>query len=129
MSTDSSTLIYVSILSTGWSLADIPISTMTQGSFPLSNHAIATIAAILFYYLSYDIDMCLHNSQWFLIGQGRHPRHTIFIPHHHQWNACPTKPCYLTIDGDDPPLATRPHHNLKLEATHEAESSSDLARG
>ena len=59
---DPLTLIYVSVLSAARSLADIPISTTTQGSFPLSNHTIAAIAAILSYYLPHDIDACLHNS-------------------------------------------------------------------
>ena len=41
-----------------------------QGSFPLPNHAVAAIVAILSYYLPHDIDTRLHNHQWFLIGQG-----------------------------------------------------------
>ena len=61
---------YVSVLSTERPLEDAPTSTMTQGSFPLPDHATAAIAAILSYYLPQDIDARLHNQQWFLIGQG-----------------------------------------------------------
>ena len=80
------TATYISILSAGRPLTDTPISTTTQGSFPLPNHAIAAIAAILSYYLPHDIDAHLHNNQWFLIGQGRHPRRTIFVPSSHHCN-------------------------------------------
>jgi hypothetical protein len=64
---------------------------MMQGSFPLPDHAIAAIAEILSYYLPRDIDAQLHHSQWFLIGQGQHPRRTIFILSSHQRNVCPTE--------------------------------------
>ena len=50
------TTTYVSILSAGHSLTNTPVSTMTQGSFPLPDHAVATIAAILSYYLPHDIN-------------------------------------------------------------------------
>ena len=61
---------YVSVLSAGRPLTDAPTSATTQGSFPLPEHAIVAIAAILSYYLPHDIDARLHNHQWFLIGQG-----------------------------------------------------------
>ena len=56
MSMGSSTQTYVSVLNARQPLNDTPISTMTQGSFPLPDHAIATIAAILSYYLPHNID-------------------------------------------------------------------------
>ena len=61
---------YVSILSAERPIVDTPTSTTMQGSFPLPNHTIEAIAAILSYYLPHDIDVHLHNHQWFLIGQG-----------------------------------------------------------
>ena len=70
MNVASPTVTYVSVLSAGRPLADTLISTTTQGSFPLLDHAVAAIVAILSYYLPYNIDTCLHDSQWFLIGQG-----------------------------------------------------------
>ena len=86
MNTNTPIATYVSVLSAERPLADAPTSTTTQGSFPLPNHATAAIAAILSYYLPHDIDARLHNHQWFLIGQGRHPRRTIFIPSTHRRN-------------------------------------------
>ena len=65
---------YVSVLNAERPLEDAPTSTMTQGSFPLPDHATMAIAAILSYYLPHDIDARLHDHHWFLIGQGRHPR-------------------------------------------------------
>ena len=56
MSAASLTTTYVSVLSMGGPLADTPVSTTTQGSFPLPDHAITAIAAILSYYLPHDID-------------------------------------------------------------------------
>ena len=91
MTTDTPIVTYVSVLSTGRSLEGAPISTTTQGSFPLPDHVVAAIAAILSYYLPHDIDACLHNHQWFLIGQGRHPHRTIFIPSSRCHNVCPTE--------------------------------------
>ena len=70
MNTAAPVATYVSILSAGRPLADTPTSTTMQGSFLLPDHVIAAIAAILSYYLPHDIDACLHNHQWFLIGQG-----------------------------------------------------------
>ena len=52
---------YVSVLSAGRPLADTPTSTTTQGSFPLPDHAVAAIAAILSYYLPHDIDARLQD--------------------------------------------------------------------
>ena len=92
MSTATLVATYVSVLSAEQPLADAPTSTTTQGSFPLPDHATVAIAAILSHYLPHDIDACLHNQQWFLIGQGRHPRRTIFIPPTHRRNVCPTEP-------------------------------------
>ena len=125
---------YVSILSAGRPLIDAPISTMTQGSFPLPDHATAAIAAILSYYLLHDIDARLHNHQWFLIGHGRHPRRTIFIPSTHRRNGRPAEPRpadFITVymNDEDLPLPMPPRPEPALEATNEAESSSDLARG
>ena len=71
MTTDTPIATYVSVLSAERPLVDAPVSTTTQGSFPLPDHATAAIAAILSYYLPHDIDARLHNHQWFLIGQGR----------------------------------------------------------
>ena len=53
MTTDTPITTYVSVLSTERPLADTPTSTTTQGSFPLPDHAVAAIAAILSYYLCY----------------------------------------------------------------------------
>ena len=70
MIADSPVVTYISILSTGRPLFTEPVSTTTQGSFPLPDHAVTAIAAILSYYLPHDIDAWLHANQWFLIGQG-----------------------------------------------------------
>ena len=56
MSGDSPTATYVSVLNAGQPLTDTPLTTMMQGSFPLPDHAVAAIAAILSYYLPHDID-------------------------------------------------------------------------
>ena len=134
MSATSPVATYVSVLSAGRPLTDTPISTMTQGSFPLPDHAIAAIAAILSYYLPHNIDTHLHNSQWFLIGQGQHPRRTIFIPSSHQCNVRPTEPHptdFITVymNDEDLPLPVPPRHEPNDGSTSEAESSSDLASG
>ena len=128
------TATYVSVLSAERPLENAPTSTTTQGSFPLPDHAIAAIAAILSYYLPHDIDARLHNHQWFLIGQGRHPRRTIFIPSTQRRNARPTEPYpadFVTVymNDEDLPLPAPPQPETTTESTHEAESSSDLARG
>ena len=125
---------YVSVLSAGRPLTDTPMSTTTQGSFPLPDHAVTAIAAILSYYLPHDIDARLHNHQWFLIGQGRHPRRTIFIPSTHRRNVRPTEPHpadFVTVymNDEDLPLPTPPRSEPTTESTNEAESSSDLTRG
>ena len=125
---------YVSVLSAERPLADAPTSTTTQGSFPLPDHATAAIAAILSYYLPHDIDARLHNHQWFLIGQGRHPRRTIFIPATHRRNVHPTEPHpadFVTVymNDEDLPLPTPPQPETATESANEAESSSDLTRG
>ena len=83
MTSESPTVTYISVLSAGRPLVNTPVSTTMQGSFPLPDHAVATIAAILSYYLPHNVDARLHNSQWFLIGQGQHPHRTIFIPSLH----------------------------------------------
>ena len=134
MTIDASAVTYVSVLGAGRPLSTEPMSTTTQGSFPLPNHAVATIAAILSYYLPHDIDAWLHANQWFLIGQGRHPRRTIFIPSSHRHNVQPTEPhpanfvtIYMT-DGDLP-LPMPPQFRPIDRSTNEAESSSDLTRG
>ena len=134
MTTEPPVATYVSVLSAGRPLMDTPISTTTQGSFPLPDHATAAIAAILSYYLPHDIDARLHNHQWFLIGQGRHPRCTIFIPSAHRRNAHLIKPHpadFVTVymNDEDLPLPTPPRPNATTEPTNEAESSSDLTRG
>ena len=134
MTTDAPATTYVSVLSAGRPLTDTPISTTTQGSFPLPDHAVAAIAAILSYYLPHDIDARLHNHQWFLIGQGRHPRRTIFIlPTRHR-NIRPTEPHpadFVTVymNDEDLPLPTPPRPEPTTGSTNEAESSSDLTRG
>ena len=125
---------YVSVLSTERPLVDTPTSTTTQGSFPLPNHAVAAIAAILSYYLPHSINTRLHNHQWFLIGQGRHPRHMIFIPSMHHRNVRPTEPHpadFVTVymNDDDLPLPTPPQSNPIDRSPNEAGSSSDLTRG
>ena len=134
MATGTPITTYISVLSAERPLVDTPTSIMTQGSFPLPDHAVAAIAAILSYYLPHDIDAHLHNHQWFLIGQGRHPRHTIFIPSTHQRNVRPTEqhPADLVtiyINDEDFPLPIPPRHTDNNEPTNEAESSSDPARG
>ena len=132
--TDTPNATYVSILSAGRPLADTPTSTTTQGSFPLPDHAVAAIAAILSYYLPHNIDARLHNHQWFLIGQGRHPCRTIFIPPTHRRNVHPAEPRpadFVTVymNDEDLPLPTPPHPATATDVTNEAESSSDLTRG
>ena len=84
--------------------------------------------------IPHDIDARLHNHQWFLIGQGRHPRRTIFIPSSHHRNVRPTEPHpadFVTVymNDEDLPLPTPPRSEPTTESTNEAESSSDLARG
>ena len=113
MSAASPTATYISILSAGCPLTDTPISTMTQGSFPLPDHAVAAIAAILSYYLPHNIDAQLHHSQWFLIGQGRHSHHTIFIPSSQRQNVQPAEPhpselITVYMNDEDRPLPTPP---------------------
>ena len=134
MSATTPATTYVSVLSAERPLLDAPTSTTTQGSFPLPDHATAAIAAILSYYLPHDIDACLHNHQWFLIGQGRHPRRTIFIPFTHCHNVHPTEPHptdFVTVymNDEDLPLPVPLQRETTTESTNEAESSSDLARG
>ena len=123
-----------SVLSAERPLMDALTSTTTQGSFPLPDHATAAIAAILSYYLPHNIDARLHNHQWFLIGQGRHPHRTIFIPSSHRRNVRPTEPHpadFITVymNDEDLPLPMPPPPEATTESTHEAESSSDLTRG
>ena len=125
---------YVSVLSAERPLVDAPTSTTMQGSFPLPDHATAAIAAILSYYLPHDIDARLHNHQWFLIGQGRHPHRTIFIPSTHRRNMRPTElhPAdFVTMymNDEDLPLPTPPQPEIVTESMYEAESPSDLTRG
>ena len=134
MNTTAPVATYVSVLSAERPLVDAPTSTTTQGSFPLPDHATAAIAAILSSYLPHNIDARLHNHQWFLIGQGRHPRCTIFIPSTHRRNVCPAEPHpadFVTVymNDKDLPLPTPLHSETTTESTHEAESSSDLTRG
>ena len=134
MTAATPTATYVSVLSTERPLENAPTSTTTQGSFPLPDHATAAIAAILSYYLPHDIDAHLHNHQWFLIGQGRHPRRTIFIPSVFRRNTRPTEPHpddFVTVymNDEDLPLPTPPQPEPAIESTNEAESSSDLTRG
>ena len=134
MNTTTPVATYVSILGAERPLTDTPMSTTTQGSFPLPDHATAAIAAILSYYLPHDIDARLHNHQWFLIGQGRHPRRTIFIPSTHRRNVRPTEPhpadfVTMYINDEDLLLPTPPRSEPITGVTHEAESSSDLTRG
>ena len=134
MTTDTPIATYVSVLSAGRPLSTEPVSTTTQGSFPLPDHAVAAIAAILSYYLPHDIDARLHTNQWFLIGQGRHPHHTIFIPSSRQRNVQPTEPhpadlVTIYMNDDDLPLPTPPQSEPFDRSTNKAKSSSDLARG
>ena len=134
MTATAPTATYVSVLSAERLLVDAPTSTTTQGSFPLPDHAVAAIAAILSYYLPHDIDARLHNHQWFLIGQGRHPRRTIFISSPHHRNVRPAEPHpadFVTVymNDEDLPLPTPPRSETTMESTREAESSSDLTRG
>ena len=134
MTTATPVATYVSILSAERPLTDTPTSTTTQGSFPLPDHATAAIATILSYYLPHDIDARLHNHQWFLIGQGRHPRRTIFIPSLRHRNVRPTEPypanfATVYINDEDLPLPTPPRSDTVTGPTNEAESSSDLTRG
>ena len=134
MSTNTLIATYVSVLSAERPLGDAPTSTTTQGSFPLPDHAIAAIATILSYYLPHNIDTRLHNHQWFLIGQGRHPRRMIFIPSTRHRNVRPVEPHptdFVTVymNDEDLPLPTPPQLKTTTESTHEAESSSDLTRG
>ena len=131
---NTSATTYASVLSAGRPLSAEPVSATTQGSFPLPDHAVAAIAAILSYYLPHDIDARLHNHQWFLIGQGRHPRRTIFIPSMHSRNKRLTEPhladlVTVYMNDEDLPLPTPPRRETATEPTNEAESSSDLARG
>ena len=125
---------YVSVLSAERPLENTPTSTTTRGSFPLPDHATTAIAAILSYYLPHNIDARLHNHQWFLIGQGRHPQRTIFIPSTHRRNVRPAEPHpadFVTVYVNDEglPLPTPPRSETVTESTYEAESSSDLTRG
>ena len=134
MTTDTPVTTYVSVLSAERPLEGAPTSTTTQGSFPLPDHATAAIAAILSYYLPHNIDARLHNHQWFLIGQGRHPHCTIFIPSTHHRNVRPVEPHptdFVTVymNDEDLPLPTPPRPETATESTHEAEPSSDLTRG
>ena len=125
---------YVSVLSAERPLMDTPTSTTTQGSFPLPDHAVAAIAMILSYYLPHDIDARLHNHQWFLIGQGRHPHRTIFIPSTHCHNVRPTEPhpadlITVYMNDNDLPLPASPRHETTTEPMNEAKSSSGLTQG
>ena len=134
MTIGTSAVTYVSILSAERPLEETPTSTTTQGSFPLPDHTVAAIAAILSYYLPHDINACLHNHQWFLIGQGRHPRRMIFIPSMRNRNVRPTEPHpanFITVymNDEDLPLPTPPRSKNAANVTNEAESSSDLTRG
>ena len=134
MTTDTPVATYVSVLSAERPLEGVPTSTTTQGSFPLPDHATVAIAAILSYYLPHDIDARLHNHQWFLIGQGRHPRRTIFIPSSRRRNVRPTEPhpadfVNVYMNDGDLPLPISPRSETTTESTHEDGSSSDLTRG
>src|ERR1700679_801008 len=71
---------YVSILSTNRLLDSSPMSTTSQGTYVLPQHAVETIQSIISYHVPPQLDARLHNFQWFLIGQGPHPRRTVFIP-------------------------------------------------
>ena len=134
MTIDAPMTTYVSVLSAARPLSVEPVSTMMQGSFPLPDHAVAAITAILSYYLPHDIDARLHANQWFLIGQGRHPRRTIFIPSLHRRNVQPTEPhpadlVTIYMNNDNLPLPMPPQSEPIDRSTNEAESSSDLTRG
>ena len=74
---------YMSILSLNQLLANMPMSTTSQGTYTLPNHAVEAILSILSYHLPHNIDAHLHNFQWFLIGQGPHPCCIILIPFPH----------------------------------------------
>ena len=122
---------YISVLSAGHPLGDTPTSTTMQGSFPIPDHAVAAMAAILSYYLPHDVDTRLHNHQWFLISQGRHPRCMIFIPSMPRRNVRPTEPhpadlVTVYMNDEDLPLPTPPQNETTTGPTNEAESSSDL---
>ena len=56
MTANTPVAIYVSVLRAERPLVTEPVSTTTQGSFPLPDHAVAAIAAILSYYLPHDVD-------------------------------------------------------------------------
>ena len=134
MTANSPVATYVSVLTAGRPLTAAPISTTMQGSFPLPDHAIAAIVAILSYYLPHDIDARLHNHQWFLIGQGRHPHRTIFIPSSQHPSIRSTKPHpanFVTVymNDEDLPLPTSPPQEPTNGSTNVVESSSDLTRG
>ena len=134
MTTDAAATTYVSVLNAGRPLTDAPTSTTTQGSFALPDHAVTAIVAILSYYLPHDIDARLHNHQWFLIGQGQHPRRTIFIPSAHRRNVRPTEPHpadFVTVymNDEDLLLPTPPRSETVTVVPNEAGLSSDLTRG
>ena len=134
MTGDTSATTYASVLSAGHPLSTEPVSTTTQGSFPLPDHAVATIVAILSYYLPHDIDAQLHANQWFLIGQGQHPRCIIFIPSSRRSNIRPTEPrpadlITVYMNDDNLPLPTPPQSGPIDGSTNEAKLSSDLTRG
>jgi hypothetical protein len=71
---------HVTVLSSDRLLGSSPMTITAQGTFALPPHAVEAIQNILSYYFPHTIDACLHNFQWFLIGQGPHPRRTILIP-------------------------------------------------
>jgi hypothetical protein len=71
---------HVTVLSSNRLLGSSPMTITAQGTFVLSPHAVEAIQNILSYYFPHTIDARLHNFQWFLIGQGPHPRRTILIP-------------------------------------------------
>ena len=56
MSAASPSVTYISVLSAEQPLTNAPISTTTQGGFPLPNHAVAAITAILSYYLPHNVN-------------------------------------------------------------------------
>ena len=83
MASDTPVVTYVSVLSAGQPLSTEPVSTMMQGSFPLPDHAVAAITAILLrflppfaYYTTSDsyrtfgllTQLCLPLSQCFLMA-------------------------------------------------------------
>jgi hypothetical protein len=71
---------HVTVLSSDRLLGSSPMTITAQGTFALPPHAVEAIQNILSYYFPHTIDARLHNFQWFLIGQGPHPRRTILIP-------------------------------------------------